>query len=98
MLIYIAGRITGDPLYKEKFRVAEERLREQGHTVLNPAVLPKDADYEVLMRICMKMIDVSDLAYFLKDWNQSGGARREVNYCDAINKRKCFEGMEEFYE
>lgn len=37
MKIYIAGCITDNPDYKEQFKQAEERLKAQGHTVINPA-------------------------------------------------------------
>ncbi len=39
MKIYIAGKITGEPNYKEKFDIAATNLEEQGHIVLNPAEL-----------------------------------------------------------
>ena len=41
MKIYIAGAITGDPEYREKFRRAEEAVRAEGHVAVNPAVLPE---------------------------------------------------------
>lgn len=37
MKIYIAGKITGEPNYKEKFDIAATSLEAQGHIVLNPA-------------------------------------------------------------
>ena len=40
MKVYIAGKITGDPGYRDKFAAAEIQLGWQGHTVLNPAELP----------------------------------------------------------
>lgn len=39
MKIYIAGAITGDPEYREKFRQAEEAVRAEGHVAVDPAVL-----------------------------------------------------------
>lgn len=41
MKIYIAGKITGEPNYKEKFDIAATSLEAQGHIVLNPAELPE---------------------------------------------------------
>ena len=35
MKIYIAGKITGEPNYKEKFDIAATSLEAQGHIVLN---------------------------------------------------------------
>ncbi len=84
--IYIAGKITGDASYREKFAVAEQKLRGEGCAVLNPAVLPvgmSPADY---MRICFAMIDVADEVAFLGDFGSSGGARLEMAYCAYIGK------------
>ena len=41
MKIYIAGKITGDKGYREKFAAVEAALWAQGFTVINPAVLPE---------------------------------------------------------
>lgn len=80
MKIYIAGKITGEPNYKEKFNIAATSLEAQGHIVLNPAELPEGmlpADY---MRICFAMIDTADAIYLLKGWYSSSGASIERNY------------------
>lgn len=80
MKIYIAGKITGEPNYKEKFDIAATSLEAQGHIVLNPAELPEGmlpADY---MRICFAMIDTADAIYLLKGWYSSSGASIERNY------------------
>ena len=86
MKVYIAGKITGDWQYREKFESAAELLRREGHVVLNPAVLPdgmSDADY---MRICFSMIDVADRVVLLPDYKDSPGARLEKEYCRYIRK------------
>lgn len=41
MKIYIAGKITGDPKYRDRFRGEAEKLEGLGHIVLNPAELPE---------------------------------------------------------
>ncbi len=39
--VYIAGPMTGyENFNREAFHKAEEELKREGHTVLNPAVLP----------------------------------------------------------
>lgn len=86
MKIYIAGKITGDPNYKEKFDIAATSLELQGHIVLNPAELPEGmlpADY---MRICSAMLDTADAIYLLKGWYSSSGASIERNYAMYIGK------------
>ena len=86
MKIYIAGRITGDPDYYEKFREAQVELEAQGHIVLNPAELPQGMHGEEYMRICFAMIDCADVVGMLSDWHESAGARLEHSYCNYIGK------------
>ena len=46
--IYIAGKITGDPGYKEKFAAMKKNLQKEDTAVMNPAELPEGmcpADY-----------------------------------------------------
>lgn len=70
MKVYLAGKITGDPNYREKFAAAAKKLEEQaGVTVISPAVTPeglKKADY---MRICFAMLESADT----KDGVSDGG-------------------------
>ena len=92
MKIYIAGKITGEPDYKEKFDIAATSLEAQGHIVLNPAELPEGmlpADY---MRICFAMIDTADSIYLLKGWYSSSGTSIERNYAMYTGKSILTEG------
>ena len=42
MKVYLAGKITGDPNYREKFAAAAKKLEERaGVTVISPAVTPE---------------------------------------------------------
>lgn len=76
MKVYLAGKITGDPNYREKFAEAAKKLEERASvTVISPAVTPeglKKADY---MRICFAMLESADTAAFLPDWEDSPGAQ-----------------------
>lgn len=84
--IYIAGRITGDPGYPQKFARASVALRRHWPeaVILNPAALPAGmapADY---MAICLPMLLRCGIAVFLPDWQRSNGARIEralAAYC-----------------
>ena len=86
MIVYLAGRITGDGGYREKFAAAEMVLRELGHIVLNPATLPDGLEYESYMAIGNQMLLSSDAICLLPDWKNSAGAQRERTA--AIQHRK----------
>jgi len=92
MIIYIAGKITGDPNYKVKFDKAAKRLSAKGDIVLNPSILPLGLDYDDYMHIDFAMIDVADTVYFLKDYKDSPGAMKEWHYAIWIKKEMMYEG------
>lgn len=77
--VYIAGKITGDTGYKEKFDAVEKELLSRGWRVLNPAKLP-ELPYEQYYPINCAMIDGADAVYFLRDWTESPGAVKEFCY------------------
>lgn len=87
MKVYIAGKITGDPDYRAKFKRAEDALREEGHTVINPAVLPAGLDPADYGRICFAMLDSADAVAFLGDFGESRGAKVEYDYCKYTKKK-----------
>ena len=91
MIIYVAGKITGDPNYKAKFDKAAVRLSAKGHVVLNPSMLPLGLDYDDYMHIDFAMIDVADAVYFLKDYKSSNGAMKEWHYAMLVNKEIRYE-------
>lgn len=77
MIVYLAGRISGDGGYRAKFADAEMALRELGHVVLNPAMLPNGLEYEAYMAIGNQMLLAADAICLLPDWQSSAGAQRE---------------------
>ena len=91
MKVYIAGKITGNPDYKQQFAEVEKKLREKGHTTMNPAVLPDGFEHSEYMQICFSMIDVCDAVYFQNNWKDSKGANMEYNYAFEQNKGIMFE-------
>lgn len=86
MKIYIAGKITGYPEYKEKFLAAQQEFEKEGHAVLNPAILPGGFEQDEYMNICYAMIDVCDAVFFLDNWRDSKGANLEHVYAFDNNK------------
>lgn len=77
MIVYLAGRISGDGGYRAKFADAEMALRELGHVVLNPAMLPNGLEYEAYMAIGNQMLLAADAICLLPDWQSSAGVQRE---------------------
>lgn len=88
-VVFLSGKITGDPSYRAKFNDAKRRLENKGHIVLNPAWMPAGLFNSDYMRICCAMIDVADVVVFLPDWEESPGARLERQYCDYTLKAYC---------
>lgn len=90
MTIYVAGKITG--LSKEesdkKFEEAAKMLREQGHRVFIPTVLPAydEVSHDDYLHICFAMIDICECVYMLKNWRQSKGAKKERLYATTKGK------------
>ena len=85
--IYIAGKITGDPNYKDKFASMEsELLKIPGTVVINPAKLPHGLTPADYARICFAMIDSSDIVVFAPNYKKSQGALLEMQYCRYIQK------------
>lgn len=84
MRVYISGAITGTNDYMERFQKAENNLKKQGYSVINPArlnsVMGDDAEYEEYMKISLCMLCICDAIYMLEGWQQSRGANREFGY------------------
>lgn len=91
MKIYVAGKITGENRWemKAKFTRTAEQLKREGNNPFVPCVLPDypDVPHSDYMHICYAMIDVCDAVYMLADWQQSKGARMELQYAADHNKK-----------
>lgn len=89
--IYIAGPISNIKNYLEKFEDAKNKLKNAipNCEVINPAklseVMPNSTHSEYL-KICYRLIDMSDIVVLLPDWKKSVGAGRERIY--AMGKGK----------
>ena len=97
MKAYIAGKITGDPNYREKFQWAREDLTGQGFTVLDPAALPEGMSPVDYMRICFSMMESADVVAFLPDYSESRGAQLEWAWCQYVGKTTMYLAAMNFY-
>lgn len=88
MRIYIAGKVTGDENYQEKFDQAEKVLASIGHEPINPACLrlPKSCSWKDYMSLTLRMLDLADAVCLLPDWKESRGACVEYGYAVAKDK------------
>ena len=102
MKIYIAGKITGDDSYRDKFGFVAERIRNHGHIALDPSTLPEGMEPRDYMNICHAMINAADLVVFLPNTFESAGAQLELNYCLYTDKLTfhliCLEDINKIFE
>lgn len=86
MKVFISGKITGDENYRAKFQTAADALTAEGHTVLNPAILPDGFTVGEYMKMGLAMLDCADVIYMLPDWKESRGATIEHEYASYSGK------------
>lgn len=93
--IYISGPITGTNDYIKRFAERQKVLEAEGYTVVNPAAinaqLPENTAYEEYMQMAFLMLDMCDVIYMMKGWEQSRGAVREYEYARAKRKIVMYE-------
>lgn len=83
--VYIAGPMTGYENYnRESFHSAAECVTENGHTALNPAILPDGLTQAQYMDICFAMIRAADAIYLLDGYSKSKGALAELAYAEKL--------------
>ena len=89
MKIYIAGKITGDPNYREKFEKVASSLRGHGFSVMNPACLSEDKEFcwDDYMAITAAMQERCEATVLLPDWQDSKGARIELQTAERLGQK-----------
>lgn len=93
MRVYISGAMSNRMnTYKREFDFYEQRLKTQGHIVINPATMPIGLDPDRYMPICLSMIDGADAIFMMDGWEQSRGARLEKAYAEYQGKDVMYDG------
>jgi len=84
MKVYISGPVTGRKQYMERFDLAEEYMKLQGYTVVNPvkvnSALPEDTTHDEYMMTSLAMLEMCDCIFMLRGWQQSKGCNMEFEY------------------
>lgn len=95
MIVYISGAITGQPDYMDKFNAAEERLKQKGYEVVNPAKLGEQLKvfpYGTILALDIAVLLNCNAIYMLKGWEDSKGANSELEFAATTGKTVIYEG------
>ena len=90
MKIYISGRITNNPNYREEFYKASEWLVAQGYQPINPSNLDitfPDLSYEEYMTLDYKLLEMCEGIFMIHGWQSSKGACAELTYAKSLGKK-----------
>ena len=93
--IYIAGKISGDPGYRTKFRLAEDYLQEchdyEMHDIVNPVEwCGENWSWLRCMALCLWLVADCAAVAMLPDWKQSRGARIEHRWAELLGKKMLY--------
>lgn len=85
-IVYIAGPISGTADYMERFKNAEDAIKQMykcvpiNPTIVSEAMIAAECTYEQFMNVTKKMLECCNAIYLLKGWQHSSGAVAELKY------------------
>jgi hypothetical protein len=79
MKLYLAGPVTNNPDYRAEFADAAERLRAEGHDVVNPAENPPQPTWSDYMHVSIGQLVACSGIALMPGWEHSRGARLEAH-------------------
>lgn len=85
-MVFISGPLIGELDFEDHYSEAEESLKEQGYSVMNPSLLPGELDQEKRTRISLAMLAECDIIALLPGWQHSESAIVEL--AKAIKQNK----------
>ena len=89
MRVYISGKISGTNIEdaRDDFELAEIQLQKMGHDVINPFKIkhPENDFWEGYMKRDIIELMKCDAIYPLKGWQNSRGAKIEVQLAKELN-------------
>lgn len=90
--IYISGSITNNPNYRVDFCRKYRELENSGkYIVLTPLMINAKLSWEDYMHIDFAMLEVCDVIYMMKGWEQSKGAKEELEHAKKLNLEIIYE-------
>lgn len=95
MRIYIAGKMSGLPdLGYPAFNAAAEKLRAEGHDVINPAENPEPpcGSWAGYMRMSVAQVATCDAILMMPGWESSKGATLERHIARALGLEVVYMG------
>ena len=93
--IYLSGKITDNPNYKEQFKEAYVYCKDKHNCIIvNPSLLNnilEDGSWVEYMILCLELLKMCDTIFMMKTWKNSKGAIEELRVAKELGLKIIFE-------